>query len=187
MQKGYEFCILTDEEDIIEYEKEMFTAFNKINPNYWICKHYKIIDNCRFQSEIPYKDQLIFAVKKNNRLIAAAAVNINQNNLMQFEKVGFSKPLESKNKKICEVLSLYKTDKLTGDFFYIFIDLLGFLGNELKNRNFDCLYSTSIERFKPLYTSFGSKVIDEKILDEEKKYLQVNYLNEDKNNKKVSS
>ena len=120
MKDDYQFCILKTEEEFIEHEKEMFNSFSKINPDYWICRNYKHIDNCRFQSEIPYMDQLIFAIKLDNKIVAAVAVNLNQNNLMQFQKVGFLINPDDKNKKICEVLTFYKTDELSNDLFIVF-------------------------------------------------------------------
>lgn len=76
----YEFCILTDEKDIIEYEKKLYNDFSKRSPYRWIAKNHQMIDNCRLKSKISYEDQTVYGIKKEGQLIAGASINFNKEN-----------------------------------------------------------------------------------------------------------
>ena len=78
MNTDYQFCILTNKKDIIEYEKQLFNAFSKRSPDGWVMSNYEIIDGERLRSKcFTYEDQLISIVKHNDEIIAGNAVNLN--------------------------------------------------------------------------------------------------------------
>ena len=73
----YEFCILKDNKDIIEYEKGLYKAFTKITLSEWREKNYKLIDGNRYKCNIEYEDQVLYAIKEDNKVVLALSVQVN--------------------------------------------------------------------------------------------------------------
>jgi hypothetical protein len=165
------FCILKTEEDLLEYEKAVFENFTKRNPNYWITKNYKKIESNRLQSRIPYEDQIVYGVKSGNKLIAGGSINKNITRKMQLEDVGFILSNENKKDNICEALLLFIYESIEYNVFTVALGLRNYLINDLYNRGYKCVYGVCSENKKLFYTKFRFYVIEEKILNNEKKYL----------------
>ena len=70
--EDYKFCILTEEKDIIDFEKGLFNAFKDDS---WILSKYQIFDNNRLKPFIPYNELLIMGLKKENELIGFGSMN----------------------------------------------------------------------------------------------------------------
>jgi hypothetical protein len=167
--ENYEFCILKDEKDIIEYEKGLYDAFIKKDPDGWVSKNYDIINNCRLRSKISYSYQTIYAVKINDEIIACGAVNFNPD-MLQLEKMGF---IIQKNisDKICEGINLFISRDMGDQTIGILGGLNSYIFDDLKKRGITIAYGTCSRKLKALYTIYGFEVIDRKIIEEDKKLL----------------
>ena len=90
--ENIEYCVLTDEKDIIEFEKGIYNAFKRTSPNGWLMTNYEIIDNCRLKSKnIPYSDMKIYAAINDSGVLAV--LNMNYNNKNQSIKLLIKKTL----------------------------------------------------------------------------------------------
>ena len=118
----YQFCILNDNNDIIEYEKLLFQYYGK-NLKNWITKNFEIIDG-RLRAPISYSDKLVFAVKKDNKIVSGMGAHINPNNQFFCEKIGF---YIEKNENTCEGLTAFVTDDEIWNidlFIYDFVEYI---------------------------------------------------------------
>ena len=168
----YKFCILKDNNEIIEYEKGLYKAYTKLTQSDWRKDNYKIIDGCRYKCNIPYSEQLIYAIKQNNKIMMALSVKvINTNDKMIIEKLGFSIDLEDKMKKICEGLDFYSFIRLGLACFVLYTKFFNFFINDLKEKGFKVFYGTCEEKLKLFYKEIGFKFIDNIYLNGKKEYL----------------
>ena len=68
MSDDYEFCVLTEEKDIIEYEKGAYEAFLKSESLEWIKENFQIINNNQLKSSVPYfSNKKFMQLKKNQK------------------------------------------------------------------------------------------------------------------------
>jgi hypothetical protein len=165
------YCILSEENEIAQYEKDIYTAFTVKTPDPWVANNYQVIDGNRFRSKIPYSDQKIYAAKKGDDIIASIAINFNCKKRLQLEEVGFVLYETKRNKNICEGLTLYTNQETAENFFDIFFNLGKFIVIDLKKLNISHLFSTCPKKVKTMYELFGFKIIDDIELYGKKEYL----------------
>lgn len=179
MLNGYETCILTNENDIMEYEKCLYNAYYKsfkANNNIgWIFKHYLKIDNCRLRPDIPYEDQLLYAIKdKNKKIVAGITVHIKSRSKFICEEMGFK---IKKTNKVCEGLTAFITDENNYDNWKIINELATFSTNDLIGRGFKTVYGTTTKEFLEWHKFlFSWDSIKEKTIEQETRFLLTRYV-----------
>jgi hypothetical protein len=168
----FDIKIAETENEIIEFEKGTYEAFSKRNPDNWLCKNYKLIDGCRYQSPIPYEYQAIYIAKEGNKIIAGASINFNTKIKLQLEDIGFNLDEKIKKEKFCEGLLLFTARNTNISPFLSGIELRNFMKKDIGKRELSFILGTCSEDKKNFYVKFGYEIIDEKINYEgEKKYL----------------
>lgn len=169
------FCILTDEKDIIEQEKKLFDTYMKKNQSGWVVNNYIKIDNCRLRAKIPYNDQTVYAVKKNDDIIAGGALNFNISKFM-LKEMGFE--IDKNIENACEGINLYATDDIKGDdVFKVFSEFINFIINDLKKRKIYTVYGTCERHMKAMYSLLGFQILDKKIVQGIKQYFMIYKIN----------
>lgn len=163
MSEKYKFCILTDDKDIIEYEKGLHNFFYKREKDHWE------IDGKRMRHKINYKDQMVLGIKSNEgEILGGTSINFNFNNL-QLEKDGFQLPDHLKNSDMCEGLAVYvyqeKTSIFTPRYFH------DYMLDEVKKLNKKYIYGVAYEDTLRPYKKLKWEVIEEKIINNEKLFL----------------
>jgi|GEM_PF-1695885 len=161
--KDYEFSILTNEKDIIEYEKKMYSVYQKKNPDSWVLKHGEIIDNCRLRPKIEYDKLIIYQGKYKGELFAGVKANFDHLNF-QFERMGFVIPKEDKNKKICEGINYFILDNISDQNLIFNLSerfSIDFLKN-IKEKGFQIKFGTCLKKIKIIYLRMGYNFIDQK-------------------------
>ncbi len=108
---GYECYILRNNEDLIENEKKVYSAFHKqYGHNSWKVNNYQTIDNCRLKCPFLHFDQVVIVLKDaNNNMIIGAAYNLNMKEKLQLEMNGFSIDEFKENYSFLEGLYFYST------------------------------------------------------------------------------
>jgi hypothetical protein len=158
---NYEYCVLTTDDEIKEYEEGLYKAFILKNPDEWMKNNYLIIDNSRLRSKISYSSQEICAIKKDDRkIVCAASANFNKENL-QFEQIGFKLPEKYKQKKFCEGLNMYNSEPYSSKTEKIMRDFFNFIYKKAIEKNLDYMFATCTEKLKIFYLIYGYEIIDE--------------------------
>ncbi|OHD14910.1 MAG: hypothetical protein A2086_02390 [Spirochaetes bacterium GWD1_27_9] len=165
-----ELCILQTEEELIEFEKGLYEEFVEKEPNSWIVKNYEHIDGCRLKSTIPYEYQKIYAVKKDGKIIMAAALNMNNKIRLKIEEMGFTLTEEQKNINFCEGLSLYIVKDCKENPFDLDISLKKFYMEDLKKLGKTAIYGVCADKLLKLYLKFNFKILIKTFSEEENEY-----------------
>lgn len=159
-------------QEFIDFEKGTYNAFSERNPDNWLCHHYHLIDNCRYQSKISYNNQRVYIAVEDSKIIAGASLNYNTNIKLQLEEIGFTVPKEIISEKFCEGLLFFTLRNTEISPFKTGIELRNYMMNDIKKMNIKTILGTCSEDKRFFYTKFGYMVIDEIInIDKEKKYL----------------
>lgn len=157
---NYEYCILTNEKDIIEYEKGLYKVFKN---DEWYLDHY-IVNGDRMRA--PYKNQQIFGIKKDNRLIGATAMNIGLD--FQANYLGFKLP---DKENICENLHMYLVDDEMHDIFTELLPFFNYIGDEMKRQKFKTIIASCTRQILPLFEAMDFEVLDQTVINGEEEYF----------------
>lgn len=153
------YCFLTDEKDIIEYEKGLYNAFKNNDPTGWILNNYKMVDECRLISKtLDYDDQEFYTVKKDGIILIGAAVNYNIKKKLQLEEMGFK--IDKNNNNFCEGLILYTINSENIDFLHAASNLFEFIKKRMLEKEIKKVYGTCSRKLKAMYSLLGYIVID---------------------------
>lgn len=172
---SYEVLNLNNETDIIEYEKGLYNAFITKSPDGWISNYYLKVGNDRLRHPVlDFKDQAITVIRKNDKIIAASAQNINHQKYLELEKKGFSILEKDRGSRIADGLNSFVTDgEIPSDQF---IDIYGsyteFMLEDLKSRGITILYGTIYRKLKALFSMMGFETIEKLDVNGKKMYLQ---------------
>lgn len=162
-----EYSQLLSENEFIEHEKGLYESFYIKEPNSWVSKNYMLIDNCRLKSDIPYSDQVIFAVKNDGKIISAIALNQNTNSPLQLEKMGFKIDESIRKMGFCEGLSFYIIQDMAADIFGILSDFLNTALSNDKRPDIKYIYGTCGKKLLNMYTYlFGFEMVDKMVMPE---------------------
>ena len=165
-----EYCILTDEKDIIEYEKKLYESFTKKDPDGWVVNNYELIDGCRLRSKtIPIENQVFCVAKKESTIIAGMSGNLKCEGKLQLEEMGFK--IKRDEGKFCEGLTLYNANEMSDKLIYIFDKLMNIITENLKRMKIYTIYATCSDLLVNMYNLFGFEMIDIKNVSGIKKYL----------------
>ena len=167
----YEFFILKDNKDIIEYEKGLYKAFTKITLSEWREKNYKLIDGNRYKCNIEYEDQVLYAIKEDNKVVLALSVQVNFKDKMLIEKLGFKLREEDKTKKICEGLDFFSFIKMGIKSFEIYLNFFNFVLKDIREKGFKVIYGSCEEKLSLFYKEAGFNFIDSKDINGKKELL----------------
>ncbi len=162
------FSILTDENEIIEYERACYRAFSTKASSDATIKKSTIIDGDRLRPHIPQEDLIQYALRIDDRIAAGLKIHINIKNEFQTEKRGFA---IEKRKNTCEGLNFFALGEGFDpfEFFNIMEEFTAFIMNDLKNRlGMKSVYGTCHEKIKVVYLRAGFGIIDSKIIEGEK-------------------
>ena len=169
----YEYCILdtNNEDELIEYEKELFDSFSKLDPDGWVMNNYQIINGNRLRSKtLTYEDIEVYLVKNYCKILIGSSVNYNVNKKLQLEIMGFY--LDKKIKNFCEGLIFFTTEQAKNhDFLKISTNLFEFIKKKLLKKNIKTVYGTCSRKLKAMYSLLGYEVIDKLVVNNEKKLL----------------
>jgi hypothetical protein len=166
----YQCTILNSEKEFIDHEKGIYESFHGRNPDHWVNYLYENIDNCRFKSQIPYKDQIVYSVKEGEMMLAAGAVNTNTNRKMQLEEIGFSLTDEMKKVKCCEALLLWNK-KSEYNPFKLLMDLREFIKVDLCKRGYKICYGACEDNRIKLFSTFSFKTLKKIQVNGKNRYL----------------
>jgi hypothetical protein len=159
--EAYIYCQLRSEQDIAAHELLLYDAFVHRAKHGWIYDHYKKFDN-RMQAPFPYKDQVIFGIKHNNKLRSSVAINLNTNDRMQLEYIGFSRDRIDTNNKFAEILTLCATgERISLNALDIIRGFNRYLIEKFKEYGLQDIYGTTFKRKKRFYHKMGFKPVDE--------------------------
>jgi hypothetical protein len=146
LKKEFIVCIVSEKNEIIEYERGLHKSFCSYNG--WLCRNYKKIGTDQIRSFIPYENQIVYALKVNNEPIAYMTANINIKEGTQLEKMGYQFPEKYKNNKAMEILNFYNTKPVNGFFFGL---LWNYLEREATARGFDAIYASCSKKMLKVY------------------------------------
>jgi hypothetical protein len=159
--KIYIYCQLKSKQDINAHELLLYDAFVNRAKHGWIYHHYKHFNN-RMRAPFPYKDQLIYGIKDNNRLWASVAINLNTRNPMQLELMGFTRDLIDTSYRFAEVLSLCATgEKVPLNALDIIKGFNAYLIEKFKEHTLQDIYGVTLKKKNRFYRRMGFKTIDE--------------------------
>jgi len=174
------FCRLEQIEEFEEYERKLFISFSRHLPDGWVMKNYKRPEPDRLQALIPYEDQKIFSLKRNDEIIAAISVNYNTEKELQLEALGFSIDKSIRQKIFCEGLILYSSEEMMGEKF---LENFMFFGEklveEMKKDKVEILLATCPKKLKSMYTLFGFEVTERKTMNDKTVLLLKYDMNKD--------
>ncbi len=161
-------------EDYIEFEKGIFDSFSKRNPSNWITRNYEFIDGCRYKPKIDYKDQRVYLVKENTKLIAGFSVNLNLNQRTQLEDIGFELESSERVESSCEALILFTLRNTNISPFEVMLTSREYIVDDMKKIGIKKIWGTCSHNLLNFYTKFGFELVEEKInYENEKKYLLI--------------
>lgn len=167
--KKYIYHILKDENEIIEYEKQLYLAYGK-NPNNWTFRNYLKNEN-RLRPNIPYEDQIIYVVKgDNNKILSGITIHVNSENEYIAEKMGFK--IDEKRDS-CEGLTMFIIDEEIWNIDIILKPFCEYVLEDLKKRGFKKFYAAPEKKHKRIHVKlFGWKeVLGTKIIKNEQRFL----------------
>lgn len=172
---SYEVLNLSNEKNIIDYEKGLYKAFITKSPDGWISNYYQKIGEDRLRHPLlDYEDQTITVIRKNGRIIAGSSQNINPRKYLELEQKGFSILEEDKELNIADGLNSFVTDgEIPPEQF---IDIYGgfaeFMIEDLKSKGITVLYGTIYRALKALFSMMGFETILKLDVNGKKMYLQ---------------
>ncbi|MBN2535000.1 MAG: hypothetical protein JXB88_19115 [Spirochaetales bacterium] len=152
---------LKSEQDIIAHELLLYDSFVNRAKHGWIYDHY-YKENNRMKAPFPYEKQLLFGIKNNNGLRASIALNLDTENTLQLEYIGFSRNRIDTQNKFAEVLSLCATgEKVPPNAMDIIRGFNMYVIEKCKEYGLQDIYGTTFKRKKLFYHKMGFKVVDE--------------------------
>jgi hypothetical protein len=155
-------CIISTDEEILDYENCLYEAFvvRGKNFNFWVKSRYIKSGEKRIKPNIPYKDLLIFAIKNDNKIIAARVFNMNMEHT-QIRMTGFKIIL---NKECsCEAIHLFCLEDRSIESAIIIKKLNRFIKNYLYDIGIKKIYGVCIGKHIKMYKALGMRIIDKKI------------------------
>jgi len=166
-----EINILKTKNELIDFEKGLYEAFLRDDPNGWVMNNYKLINGNRLASKtLDYNDIECYAVLNNGKIAIAGSVNYNTSKKLQLEEMGFK--INKNNNNFCEGLILYSTKNSDGiDFINASTKLFEFIKNIMISKNIKYVYGTCSRKLKAMYSLLGYDVVDRLIVNGEKKLL----------------
>lgn len=161
----YEKLNIYNEEEVIEFEKELYKGYSK-DKNGWIFKNYIKIGN-RLKHIFSYKDLLIYVAKRNGKIIGGMSGQLNPFNIFQVEMMGFN---IEKNNLTCEGLTIFVNDNFQK------LDVINNLGklivDDIIKRGFKKTYTSTNESFVNFHVFiFEWEEIEKKLIDNEFRFL----------------
>ncbi|MCP4134206.1 MAG: hypothetical protein GY754_24750 [bacterium] len=165
---GYQFCILEDEVDYIEYEKGLFSVFRASSPDGFLMKNYQVIEDCRLKPYFSYSDLVIYAIKKDEEIVTAMAFNLNINQELQLEKMKFNIDNRKSGVDYCEGINFFSTlekYERTLERFGILVKWGNFAFEDLKKRGINRWFGSCDEKLMNFYKVLKCEFIGEIDLD----------------------
>lgn len=158
--------ILKSEEDLISHEKLLYRNFYRNYPAY-SRKFFTLVDKNRLKPNIPYRSQVICALKHAGMLNCVASFCVNPEEIFVVESMGFK---IEKNVTTCEVLHFYSKFSETFNL-EAYKKLFTFSITEMMKKNFRTMYSSCSEKFNKFYKVIGFDIVDSILFEGEKEFL----------------
>lgn len=165
MQETY--GLLTDEQDIVDYEKGLYDAFMVRTDGNWIKQQYKTVNGDRLQPNKSYSDLLIYGLKTNGNLMGAICVNLNMENI-ELERMGFDLSGIDKRRS-CEILHTYVNEGVAGEQYVN--KFSGYVFTEMKKNGYSYLYGSCLKELELMHRFIGFKPIASILLNGEEEIL----------------
>ncbi len=159
---------ITNEKDIVEYERAMFRAFQNTEiitlPEIWEYDRKAK----RLRTKIPYRNQIIYIARLFDAIVAGTAINYNMHEPLQLEMIGFS--IDKSDEHICEGLGVFCL-QVFHETIPIGIQLKDYAFAQIAQKGIKTMYGTCSPKKLPGYVQLKFEVIDERVFKGEKKYL----------------
>jgi hypothetical protein len=167
---NYEYCVLTTDDEIKEYEEGLYKAFVIKRPDKWIIENYIKVEEDRIRPKYSYDKIIIYAIKKDGKIISASAINYNTEINFQVEDIGFK---IKKDKNDCEGITFFiLEDNSNIEMLTIVPKFNDFFINDLKIKGFKKMYMTCPEKLKNFYERAANmKVLGKQSLNNENEFL----------------
>ena len=155
-----QFLILESNDDLKEFEENIYYNFVERHPDKYIINEYFIEDK-KARPKIPYSDLIIYAVKKNNKIIAGIALNKNME-IMQVKDISkdFNLPISA---KCIEGIILFINDKTGENPFELAFNFRNEYESYLSKLGYECYIATCNKEKLKLYLKTGGELIGEVI------------------------
>jgi hypothetical protein len=153
--------------EIHEHETCLYRAFKDNYP--WYAKRFFTDAGERLVPAIPYDDQVIYAAKKDGKIMIALAVCVNNDIKYEQEEMGFEI-----NKKPGDCNGLHFYGNLDKNVFFgmdaVYEKFMNYAMGDLKSMGIKRVYSSCSGRLLILYRLAGFREVDKKIIDETGEY-----------------
>ena len=165
---NYEVLDTTNSEAVAAYEKGVYRAFVPYETpaltSVWDFDHKAR----RVVSKIPYSSQVIFVGKLDSATVSGVSVNLNMNEELQLEMMGFE--IDKSQNGLAEGLGVFNLQVFSG-VNPIAILLKKFAFKKIQELDISIMYGTCSDRVLRGYQALGWKAVDERVFMDEKKYL----------------
>lgn len=158
--------------DVEMFEKSFYKAFVDLHSNQLIKKIWDWDSNReRLRTKIPYSDLEIYSWRNNDDTIKSAiAANVNVD-ITQFSQFGFSYPADGVQPH-CEIVAFFTDNSnRTNGIHLNSIFLKSHCVPYIHSKGFKSLYSTCAEKPLNTYLRWGWQVLEETIIENEKRYF----------------
>ena len=167
---NYEYLVLQNRSDIIEYEKLLFKSFTDSKyTTGWVAQNYIQEDEHRIRPCIAYDRQKIYAIKENSTVVAALSVNLNLAEYSQVEHLGFNH-IPNKSEKSAEVLNFISHKPVSLRVYKNILQNLMY--EDLRTMNINTVYASCSSVMLNAYKRFFDFSVVE-FLQEKDEYLLI--------------
>lgn len=160
-----ELLDLTNEANVLEYEKGLYRGYAVNSQNKWLLENYEIVDGERMRPNISYDTLTIIVIKNRvtGAICGAGSINRDLNNL-QVEAKGLTIPGKESLPKYCELLNYFLLDSIKGeDYLKVLIWAFNFTVDHLKQEGYKLFFSKCERKLLPMWEVMGLDVIGEPV------------------------
>ena len=173
-KNGYNLFRLDNDADYIKHERMLYRAFFDKYPWYVkIC--FNVIED-RLISKIPYQNQVIYNLMKNDEIVCGYSYCNNYKQTFQVEMIGFK---IAKNETVYEGLHFYSDlDRKYNSLEIISsgLKVVKYIDQELRSNGIKTVYSSCEPDYINSYKMLDFKKIDEITTKEYSEALLIKYL-----------
>ncbi len=163
----YNTLDINDINSLGDYESSMYRAFSGTEiqtlDRIWNIDHKKR----KIKTKIPYESQKIYVARLEGKIVSGVAINVNMNDTLQLEMMGFT---IDKDDKTAEGLGVFNLSVLTS-FNPVVILLKNHAFEVVTKLGIEKMYGTCSEKKLRGYRILGWEPIDDRLFLGEKKYL----------------
>lgn len=158
---------LSKPEDVSAYERSFYHSFSRAKSNQLVRGLWIWDDELnRLKTKIPYKHQIIFAIRDAwGEVKTAMAVNLSSD-YYQASAFGFERP-DADREASCEILTFFSTRKNKLTSLHQFLVAISHHGPQKNMRWAD---ATCTQRLLPIYLHLGAELLGRALIETEHRY-----------------